>query len=198
MFNINQNKMKNYLFFAASIAMFGLTACQNDDIIGGEEGDATVSLTAKLDGGLSTRTTIYDTGKGTAADQCVLQVYEKQGENYVPYKEQVTAEVKNFQADFNDIRVVSGRTYKFVFWADNKEGDYYNDADLTNITMKEGKDNLLNDDKRDAFFGSYETTVTSSVNEGIELKRPFGQINLTTNEGDIHHRRLYRAERTDR
>lgn len=182
MFNINQNKMKNYLFFAASIAMFGLTACQNDDIIGGEEGDATVSLTAKLDGGLSTRTTIYDTGKGTAADQCVLQVYEKQGENYVPYKEQVTAEVKNFQADFNDIRVVSGRTYKFVFWADNKEGDYYNDADLTNITMKEGKGNLLNDDKRDAFFGSYETTVTSSVNEGIELKRPFGQINLTTND----------------
>ena len=166
------------------MAMLGLTACQSDDLQGGKGDDTSVRLTATLADGVATRASIDDTGTGTKADECILQIYEKEGDGdnatYTPYGSQTKVSVNDLKAQFSNVRVVSGKTYKFVFWADNKEGDYYNDTDLRNITIK--KTDSLNNDKRDAFFGSYEATITKDIDQDVELTRPFGQVNLTTTD----------------
>ena len=177
--------MKKIQLFVGALAMLGLTACQSDDLQGGKGDDTSVRLTATLADGVATRASIDDTGKGTKADECILQIYEKEGDGdnatYTPYGSQTKVSVNDLKAQFSNVRVVSGKTYKFVFWADNKEGDYYNDTDLRNITIKNTAENL-NDDKRDAFFGSYEATITKDIDQDVELTRPFGQVNLTTTD----------------
>lgn len=177
--------MKKIQLFVGALAMLGLTACQSDDLQGGKGDDTSVRLTATLADGVATRASIDDTGKGTKADECILQIYEKEsdGDNatYTPYGSQTKVSVNDLKAQFSNVRVVSGKTYKFVFWADNKEGDYYNDTDLRNITIKNTAESL-NDDKRDAFFGSYEATITKDIDQDVELTRPFGQVNLTTTD----------------
>ena len=177
--------MKKIQLFVGALAMLGLTACQSDDLQGGKGDDTSVRLTATLADGVATRASIDDTGKGTKADECILQIYEKEGDGdnatYTPYGSQTKVSVNDLKAQFSNVRVVSGKTYKFVFWADNKEGDYYNDTDLRNITIKNTAESL-NDDKRDAFFGSYEATITKDIDQDVELTRPFGQVNLTTTD----------------
>ena len=177
--------MKKIQLFVGALAMLGLTACQSDDLQGGKGADTSVRLTATLADGVATRASIDDTGKGTKADECILQIYEKEGDGdnatYTPYGSQTKVSVNDLKAQFSNVRVVSGKTYKFVFWADNKEGDYYNDTDLRNITIKNTAESL-NDDKRDAFFGSYEATITKDIDQDVELTRPFGQVNLTTTD----------------
>ena len=177
--------MKKIQLFVGALAMLGLTACQSDDLQGGKGDDTSVRLTATLADGVATRASIDDTGKGTKADECILQIYEKEGDGdnatYTPYGSQTKVSVNDLKAQFSNVRVVSGKTYKFVFWADNKEGDYYNDTDLRNITIKNTAENL-NDDKRDAFFGSYEATITKDIDQDVELTRPFGQVNLTATD----------------
>lgn len=173
------------LFLMTAVALLGLSSCQNEEIPGAGTGEeTTISLTAALDG-MAARTTIEETGVGTSADRCLLQIFEKQGDNYVAYGDQIKTTVSDRMAQFNDVRVISGKTYKFVFWADkgdNTNDKYYNTADLTNITFKDGIDYTVNNEERDAFFGATELTVTANTNETVVLRRPFGQINLSTTD----------------
>lgn len=178
--------MKKTFFVMASVALLGLGACQNEEQLIGVGEEAAMNFTVALADGASSRTAVEDMGKGTAADRALLQVYEKQADGtYTPYGDQRRVEVSNKTAAFNGVRVVTGRTYKFVFWADKKgasleEGKYYTTASLENITIK--GDYAVNNDERDAFFASEELTVSKSESRTIELKRPFGQLNVLTTD----------------
>ena len=171
----------------ASVALLGLGACQNEELTIGAGEETAMNFTVALADGASSRTAVEDMGKGTLADRALLQVYEKQADGtYTAYGEQRRVEVTGKTAAFNGVRVVSGRTYKFVFWADMKgasleEGKYYTTASLDNITIKAG-DYAVNNDERDAFFAAEELTVSKSESRTIELKRPFGQLNVLTTD----------------
>ena len=132
-------------------------------------------ITVTIPGVPESRATIAgDYGNGTTVDRCLLQVYR----NGVEYGEQQEAAVNDGKATFN-LRLVAAQEYDFVFWAD-REG-YYTTTDLTAITR--AKEYTGNDDGFDAFFGALtDYTVNGTFAEEITLKRPFGQLNITTTD----------------
>lgn len=180
------------LYVVTAIALFALSACQNDQLqdVVGQDG-ATVNITANLSSE-STRTTIEETGTGIYANRCVLQVYEVGGTTeaptYTAYGTQTVATVTNKKATFQGVRLITGKTYKLVFWADkqgdsNTESKYYDTKDLRDIKVKEGVE-TLNKDERDAFFGTatLENVTDQSYSEDITLRRPFAQLNLVAKD----------------
>lgn len=186
--------MKKILLISAS-ALLGLSACQNESLI--QEQGTTVSFTASLDN-RNTRTAINETGTGTAANRCVLQVYEvgESGGNptYVKYGSQQYTTVTDKKATFSNIRLITGKTYKFVFWADkaddsgnnNQASKYYNTDNLADISIKTSAtaSDLLNNDERDAFFGTstLSDVTDKTYTENVTLSRPFAQLNLVAKD----------------
>lgn len=80
-----------------------------------------------------------------------------------------------------DLQLVTGNTYKVVFWAAAPDAPYT--VDLAAKTMSVSYDNALcNDEARDAFYAYKEFTVKGAQSESIELKRPFAQINIGTSD----------------
>lgn len=178
--------MKKYFWLMAGIILLITSACQNDELVSGGGDTTTVSFTAQLPYGdtPSTRTA----GDGTQINRCILEVYR--GEKL--YLRQIQA-VSGGSAAF-DIRLVTSQTYNFVFWADHvatagsSEDLHYDTSGasgLQAITLK-GDYTGGKDDTRDAFFATKEMTVTKPLTETIQLYRPFGQLNIKTNDiGDI-------------
>ncbi len=160
--------------FAAAVAM---AACQKMQTPVSATGDALVSVTTTLPAQL-TQTRVA--GDGTTADRCIMEIYL----DGKLYGERQYADVQNLKATFS-ARLVTGETYDLVFWADKKGADlksdlHYNTADLGNVTFAEGDDYLGNDDARDAFFGTAQVVADQSKAISVELRRPFGQLNVKT------------------
>ena len=157
----------------------GMTACQKTDVLenGTNDGTATVTVTAALPAQLDeTRVA----GDGTTVDRCIMQIYL----DNQPYGERQYAQVQGLKATFS-ARLVAGKTYDLVFWADKMGTDlktdlHYNTADLSNVTFVEDDAYLGNDDARDAFFGTAQVISDKSQAVNVELKRPFGQLNVKT------------------
>ena len=59
---------------------------------------------------------------------------------------------------------------------------HYNTADLRNISMQGDYNGSGKDNTRDAFFASLEKLVTNAFSESVELTRPFGQLNIKTED----------------
>lgn len=177
--------MKKSLLLLAGFILLAFTACQSDELVnGGNGGETTVSFSVQLpdDGsGVVTRTT----GDGTTVNRCIMEVYL--GDNL--YKREVSI-ISSLSAKFN-VRLVTSQTYNFVFWADHvasTEGEsinvdsHYNTSDLRNISMTGGYNGSSKDDTRDAFYANLDKLVTGAFSESVELTRPFGQLNIKTED----------------
>ncbi len=120
-----------------------------------------------------------DYGQGNHINRCILEVYRDD----VKYKRYVTT-VMGGTATFDNLQLVASQAYDFVFWADCGETDladkHYNTTNLTNITVKDGY--AGNNDEFDAFFHAEEMTVTDAFSKSVTLTRPFGQLNVKTND----------------
>ena len=83
------------------------------------------------------------------------------------------------------LNLVKGKTYDFIFWADAPGNGYYT-FDPANQTVKVNYDNATaNDEKRDAFFQAVKgLAVNEAVSQTVELYRPFGQLNVGTDDVD--------------
>lgn len=172
-------KLKPILLTALTAALCCLSCQMKEDLaVEGEE--RLINISAGLPSELHLKSNT-DPGNGSEINRCILEIYE----NGALYGERHYAEVSNLHADFS-VRLISGRTYKFVFWADYAGGNmtdgfedaFYNTADgLNAISIKEFANN---DDRMDAFFGAFDTDITSSSLPAFTLKRPFGQVNLFT------------------
>lgn len=77
-----------------------------------------------------------------------------------------------------NLRLMRGKEYSIVFWAQNSECDAYDTSDLENVKVDYSKAEN-NDETRDAFCKVESFSVSSQENGKIEvyLKRPFAQIN---------------------
>ena len=108
---------------------------------------------------------------------------------YLERMAQGDLEARNILIEHN-LRLVAQQKFDFVFWADcATETNYgtfsdlhYNTSDLTNITVMGGY--VGNNDEFDAFFFcKTDYTVTESFAEtSWVLRRPFGQLNVKTND----------------
>lgn len=80
-----------------------------------------------------------------------------------------------------EMTLTTGNTYSVVFWA-AAEGAPYS-LDFENKAMSVNYDAALsNDEGRDAFYKWHTFTVTGAQQETVELRRPFAQLNVGTND----------------
>ena len=80
-----------------------------------------------------------------------------------------------------ELQLTTGNTYSVLFWAAAREAPYT--VDLAAKTMEANYTGVLsNDENLDAFYKYYTFTVKGSQSEKIELKRPFAQLNIGTND----------------
>lgn len=177
--------MKKYFSLVAGFILLAFTACQSDELAnGGRNGEVAASFSVQLpDDGSAVVTRA--TGDGTTVNRCIMEIYL----NDELYSREVGA-ISGLTAQF-DVRLVTSQTYKFVFWADHvasTEGDaiktdlHYTTADLRNISMIGDYNGSSKDDTRDAFFANLEKLVTNAFSESVTLTRPFGQLNIKTED----------------
>lgn len=184
--------MKKVLLFAA--VLFGLVACQNDPKeIGANMGsEQDVNILVSLDSG--TRTSSADSAEGAFANidfeaegltlRYIFQVWDEEGKTCKAkqYEYRTTPEVVTFP-----VRLIPGRNYKFVVWADivdatTKEDNHYDTDNLSEISLKDGWNAM--DETRDAYTGFWSDTYTGNDNITITLTRPFAKVRVVTN--DMH------------
>ena len=187
-----------FLFLAA--VMLGLASCQTEpeglDVnVGGEEQIVTVNVnvpeTETRAAGSDSALGVFDNGVlGTAEDNTtmryILQVYYKDGENFVKSEER-KVEYSDGKSVAFDVRLVPERDYQFVVWADvvvNGKTDtdnHYNTADLTNVTLNNTW--VAMDESRDAFTATeFIDNFNSSKVINITLKRPFAKLRVVTTD----------------
>ena len=179
---------KLFLMFAAVAALFAtscVTDATSDVAVTGGECDVTLSVKAP---GADSRATI---GTGLKATDLTCAVYDHEWK-YLTTK--TTTFDNGSLSTTIEMRLVKGKEYNFVFWAQSPEAqanNYYTltlgstVGDIVNPSVKVNYDatkDLANDDYRDAFFGNWHCTVTGTINHTVELYRPFAQINFGTND----------------
>ncbi len=176
--------MKKLSVFAAGlVALLCATSCSDDDRLGGVDdgNEANVSFTLELPKGLASRAF----GDGSTATSLSYAVYDVTGATDPSAWTEVYK--KDDDGTFDGLKttksfkLVNGRTYTFVFWADNGSTSHYT-FDGKNVSVN--YDNLQNNEEgRDAFYAVKKNiTVTGSFTENVELTRPFAQLNLGTDD----------------
>ena len=159
---------KLFLGLLAGVAML-FTACQDEEVKAVVDGDTTVSITAQLPTGVSTRA--YADGK--TATKLTYAIYET-GQ---------TTPLITGNAIFDDlkttvnVRLVNGKTYDMLFWAQADGAPYTFNTATQKVTV-DYTDPVGQDEKRDAFFKAETLTVNGTIDKTIQLKRPFAQLNI--------------------
>ena len=128
-----------------------------------------------------------------------LEVYDalKEGETTYgdPVKKRMVKVVDSYQPVNFDLRLVAGRDYRFVVFADFvKQGAtaeptiedqaelglrHNIGADLRDITVK---NDAINDEYADAYFVSETLTINNSQPQAVELKRPYAKVRVVATD----------------
>lgn len=176
--------MKKTSFAIALLAAVAMTSCSNDDVMNNApDNGSTVTFTATLPSDLQSRAF----GDGTQTKDLHYAIYEAGTKNLVfaseggvPQATLVKIDEKNFSLSAD---LVKGKAYDFLFWADATGNDFYT-FDATEQTVSINYDRLVaNDDTRDAFFQTVKgINVTGSASYNVELRRPFAQLNILTDD----------------
>lgn len=184
--------MKSILFstVAMSALMLMATSCADDqtsDLKAGAE--STVTITAQLPGDMGTRAF----ADGTKATELHYAVYEKGTTTRLAVCKKAdgtkgqlegTATMTGLQTTIS-LQLTTGKEYDFVFWAD-APGDNVYTFDSENQTVTVNYANAENNtDNLDAFFGQKKALkVSGNMSISQELRRPFAQINIGTDDFD--------------
>lgn len=175
--------MKKNIFILAAAAAFAVSSCSNEEMPVPAGGDGAVTFTATLPTELNSRAF----GEAAFAKQLHYAVYEA-GKDAVLFTSgadgsPVATAVGNnsFTISFN---LVKGNSYDFIFWADAASGSPYTfSAADKSVAVAYDEPVAANDDSRDAFFQAIAGyTVSGPAQEGVQLRRPFAQLNFGTND----------------
>lgn len=190
------------IILSAAAAILLAASCQHNEhpmgLPSGEEVSVSISAVLPGDGGAVVKSNAVP-GNGSEVNRCILEVYLI-GDNDAAslYGKREIVEVTGLKASFDDLNLITGQKYRFVLWADHVEApdtedglavDNFYDTDaegvgLKNVTIKDVTAYAGNDDQRDAFFYSSpeDVTVTGPADYTLDLKRPFGQLNIITTD----------------
>ena len=174
--------MKKILFAsAAAVSSLLMVSCSSEDMPNVQGDESVVAVTVELPDGLQTR---Y--GEGTTATHLTYAVYE--------HGKQQPLEVCTGTADPKvgsatmvglkttlSLRLTTGKSYDFVFWADAPESVYTFDVEGQTVTADYGT--AANQEALDAFFcAKTNYTVAGDATISAQLRRPFAQINILTDD----------------
>ena len=177
---------KLFLGLLAGVAML-FTACQDEEVKAVVDGDTTVSITAQLPTGVSTRA--Y--ADGTTAKKLTYAIYEK-GQT----KPLITGNATFIDRKTTvNVRLVNGKTYDMLFWAQADGAPYTFEPTTQKVTV-DYTDPVGQDEKRDAFFKAERLTVDGTIDKTIQLKRPFAQLNVGAQDFDVAKTAGFEATQT--
>ena len=179
--------------FALAALVLGLASCQNEpeglNIVTGGEVDTVVTVSlpeatrGSEDSGLAN---VY------AVDfdlRYILEVYDVNSDNTRVLREVVNTEVDVKKITF-PVRLIAGRAYKFVVWADfvangSKDDNFYNTQNgLWKVTVNEDAWTAMTE-ARDAYTSFVDVTNYSGTQPiNLELTRPFGKLRVVTTDID--------------
>ena len=186
------HSMKKVLFstVAMSALMLMATSCADDqtsDLKAGAE--STVTITAQLPGDMGTRAF----ADGTKATELHYAVYEKgttirlavcKKADGTKGQLEGTATMTGLQTTIS-LQLTTGKEYDFVFWADAPGDNVYSfNSEKQTVTVNYANAEN-NTDNLDAFFGQKKALMVSgNMSISQELRRPFAQINIGTDDFD--------------
>lgn len=175
--------MKKYFYtlLAAATLLTAVSCSQIDDLFSGEDGEAEyVSFNIQA-GQAQSRAA----GDGNTVDQVHYEVWH----DNVLVLSSVTG--KNGAAPVSvssgmanvSMRLVKGVSYDIAFWAHHAEGTAYDVSEgLKEIRLKD--EIQANCESYDAFFHSLKGYKVVPGVKRVDLKRPFGQVNVGTTPQD--------------
>ncbi|MBQ5594529.1 MAG: hypothetical protein IIU78_02360 [Alistipes sp.] len=197
--------MKRILFFAALV--LGVVSCQKDqfglDVDANGEAAVTVevalseAVTRAVAGGSSALGAIDNGVNGADSEYDIrytLEVYDNAGKLAKRPDQQYSKEPSTTFA----LRLIPGRDYRFVVWADFVKKDdhqvaYYNVEDLTNVFIT-GTHNAMNE-SRDAYTAVQEIKKFGSASKiAMTLTRPFAKLRVVTNDMNEIYSKLSTAK----
>lgn len=192
----------NIAFAVAAAALLTASCQRNEHPMGlssGEEVSVSISAVVPGDGGAVVKSA-EDPGNGSEVNRCILEVYLLKGEDGSAtaslYGTRHIVKMQDKKASFEDLNLITGQKYRFVLWADHVEDpnteaglavDKFYETDaadgLQTVTMVT-ESYAGNEDKRDAFFYRSDNAVTvdGPADYTLQLKRPFGQLNIITTD----------------
>ena len=189
-------------FFALMALVLGLASCQTD-MVDGVKVDANGEAPVTIQVGLpqeATRAAGQDSGIGAIGNidldteydiRYILEVYDV-NDNLAKRIEKF----EDFSTETNfELRLVPGRHYRFVVWADFVEQGtevalHYDASDLKDVKLTKAMgENQPMDESRDAYTGIFNTEVdgncdvfSSTTAVDITLTRPFAKLRVVTND----------------
>ena len=203
-------------FLALAALVLGLASCQTDTINGVKvdaNGEAPVTIQVALPEE-ATRAAGADSALGAIGNginmneydiRFILEVYDANG---ALAKHRMVVSGDDTKASF-PLRLVPGRHYSFVAWADfvnegSQDDLHYNThggntLGLTKVELKSGDAQALNDETRDAYTGVFNTAdnngevFSSSTVVNITLTRPFAKLRVVTNDMNQLYSKLTQA-----
>lgn len=130
-------------------------------------------------------------GDGESAKVLHYAVYNVKNENNqetLTYLPELTKEDHAINISTTvDLQLVTGNTYKVIFWADNENAPYtlnwVDEDENPNPTMTIDYSNVsCNNENYDAFFNWMTIEVDAAKTVDIDLFRPFAQLNIGTSD----------------
>ena len=162
--------MKKLFFGMLAIVAMVATSCQQETDLGVNVGEtATVSFN------VGTPTRAYS--DGTTATELEWAVYDANG---VLLSEIGGTKTINLSTTV-ELQLVTGNQYTVLFWAEAENAPYTFDAATKTVTV-DYTNAVSSDEVRDAFYACHPFTVNGAQTETVELKRPFAQLNIGTND----------------
>ena len=121
---------------------------------------------------------------GNTVDKVSCNVYDAEGALISNSEISKTIAISGGKATFS-VRLVTGQTYSFIFWA-YKEGAPYTFSAADKKVTVSYTDAASNDESRDAFYAYVAPLqVTGALNKTVTLYRPFAQVNFGVTEVDF-------------
>lgn len=170
-------KQTKYIF-AAALAVLAL-GCNKEQVAvdGTPDGEeVAVTFAAELPG-----TITKAIGDGLTAKNLSVAVYDDAsnaaGTHIVTLDKTAVFDALHTTVEY---RLVKGKTYHFIFWAQAEGAPYTFDPETKKVTID--YTGAANDEKRDAFYAVKTLKVTGPATEPVQLHRPFAQVNFGTSD----------------
>ena len=170
--------MKKIFFGMMAMVALVATSCQQDVDLGVQAGETTTVAFNLATPQIATKADFSD---GTTATHLQYAVYDA-NQNILDHFTVTDGEIHTSTSV--EFQLTTGNTYYVLFWAAAPNAPYT--VDLAAKSMEVSYANATSsDENRDAFYYYDSFTVTSGMAPiSAELRRPFAQLNIGTNDYD--------------
>ena len=173
-------KKKYYSWFVASMLMLAAASCSKEEAVGSSSSKEMTTFKISLEDQSQSRAA----GEGERVSKLYYEVYQNGRKVLDNNGHDANADPVTIVdgAAIVEMPIMRGEKYDLMFWAE-AENSIYDATDLKSIKVDYSKADA-NQEAYDAFFYGEQGFKATSNETTIELRRPFGQLNVGTTVAD--------------